>query len=1162
MKKYTLIIVLMLLCVWSSLRAQMVGTNVFLQGRYLEVGMRTNGAFGAPSAPAGYHPHTGSSSSTHLASVYDYGHDGWTVGSPPFMGDYTYVGSPHEGWGIQANVGRTHAFESGSFVHGSGGSLTGAITGYSNSAGTAKAIWSGTAAAGSLVVTKEIVVDTNASAVVVNVKLKNTSAAAIPGIYYLRTCDPDIDQTWPGGLFATDNKVVYQNDSANRVLVQAKAGGAVPGGIPFCLGARDNRAKAFIYNSWAVSTAVDFADIYNQTVPAIYGAYYYDLANQPGDIAIGIIFNLGTLAGGDSTTFKYSYIYNGASAIDSTLIPPCSGMPVAGLVNANSPVACASTPLILNVVGYSFATGISFQWQSSPDSATWTNISGATSVSYSFSGLTTSTFYRCKVICTHSGLTAFTPGFRVSYLAACPCLHTAGFMVPGPATACSTSVITLNTSGYTTGAGIALQWQTSADSVSWSDIAGATSVPYTFTGISATTFYRLKATCIATGLSVFSPVRKVAYSPTCSCATIATLLGGTATASTGMCSSCVLTLGLSGASSAYDINYQWQRSTSTSSTWSNIPGAINSIYTHSPTLPYFYRCKISCSGSGTTVYSTPVFVNVAAIILDDSVMQFTDTACSGQLFFIKASNNSPLLTVKTYFGDGLTLLSSLVVSGTFSYVNVGHAYAAPGHYSVKQVLYSDGVPMDSVLFTYLHRECNLFLLKFYSDGNGNCSKDAFETYSHNPFSVRVDSNGIPVDTLTVTGGVYYKARGPVGTIYAFTALSAYASIVCPSSGVIYDTIGTVSGLTRIRHFGFICTATAFDVAEYVTMQCGRHMATAKVLVANKICSETSATIQTSVSPKYIYVGSGVLSGVNISSGPFVAAPDLSWSTYPLSVASHNPLFTVNFRVPGAYLTIGDTVHSKYVAMPIIDDENPTNNVIIRVDTVKASYDPNMIEVFPPGCFDADTVLQYIVHFENKGNDTAHNVHVLDTLSPNLDASTFEMLATSANMNVYKYQDAGHTIIKFDFPNIKLLDSSWQGLNDGMFVFKIRTRPGLMYTSTIHNRVGIYFDENEVVMTNTVVNTKGCPSVPVNTGDLAPGPMLLIYPNPVFGELTIQSEKDVFNSFTISNAVGQEILKREMNGSKSTCDVSALPTGIYFVTLRGEGASEVRKFVKR
>ena len=71
----------------------------------------------------------------------------------------------------------------------------------------------------------------------------------------------------------------------------------------------------------------------------------------------------------------------------------------------------------------------------------------------------------------------------------------------------------------------------------------------------------------------------------------------------------------------------------------------------------------------------------------------------------------------------------------------------------------------------------------------------------------------------------------------------------------------------------------------------------------------------------------------------------------------------------------------------------------------------------------------------------------------------------------------------------------------------------------------------------------------------------IYPNPADGELTVTSGS-VYNSFTISNMMGQ-VLVRQAHNLKSVVNTANLPSGLYIVNLKttdGEGA--VRKFIKR
>lgn len=316
--------------------AQVSGSNMFLQGAYVEIGMNNNASFGACGSsgaiPSGYHPRPGS----NLAEVYDWGHDGWTVGTPAYMGDYTFPGSPFEGWELQIGTPgnpRCRAFQNcAGTIPGStpgGMTMTGSLTAYSNIGGRATGTWTGTANVGAagvtLAIRQETVVDTFASAVVVTTVLTNTSGAVAPNVYYLRSCDPDNTQTWPGGGFPTRNQIIHQNEDArHRVLVQTTHGSFTVPQSFMGLGTRDCRAKCFIYNSWPLSTAVDLSTVWAETyAPAQYtlgGCWPASCAQS--DIAIGLVYNLGNIAAGDSTIISYAYIWNGVDGIDSAFPDP------------------------------------------------------------------------------------------------------------------------------------------------------------------------------------------------------------------------------------------------------------------------------------------------------------------------------------------------------------------------------------------------------------------------------------------------------------------------------------------------------------------------------------------------------------------------------------------------------------------------------------------------------------------------------------------------------------------------------------------------------------------------------------------------------------------------------------------------------------------------
>ena len=62
----------------------------------------------------------------------------------------------------------------------------------------------------------------------------------------------------------------------------------------------------------------------------------------------------------------------------------CSGTPTGGTTNATvtNVTSCTANTTVLSLTGASSGCGITYQWQSSPNGSTWTNISGATSSTY------------------------------------------------------------------------------------------------------------------------------------------------------------------------------------------------------------------------------------------------------------------------------------------------------------------------------------------------------------------------------------------------------------------------------------------------------------------------------------------------------------------------------------------------------------------------------------------------------------------------------------------------------------------------------------------------------------------------------------------------------------------------------------------------------------
>lgn len=83
----------------------------------------------------------------------------------------------------------------------------------------------------------------------------------------------------------------------------------------------------------------------------------------------------------------------------------CSGTPTAGSAAASVTSGCSSYTTALSLSGATGGCGITYQWQSSPDNSTWSNIAGATSVTYTAT-VSSNTYYRCVLTCAGSSNSA------------------------------------------------------------------------------------------------------------------------------------------------------------------------------------------------------------------------------------------------------------------------------------------------------------------------------------------------------------------------------------------------------------------------------------------------------------------------------------------------------------------------------------------------------------------------------------------------------------------------------------------------------------------------------------------------------------------------------------------------------------------------------------
>jgi|GEM_PF-1173713 len=181
-----------------------------------------------------------------------------------------------------------------------------------------------------------------------------------------------------------------------------------------------------------------------------------------------------------------------------TALPVCAGTPLGGTATAGTASFTCSGSTTITLTGYTVASGITLQWQSSPAGAgTWSDIAGATLTTYSTGTISASKDYRCKVTCTNSALFAYSSTATVTINANVP-----GAAAATPTPVCAGGTTALSLTGSTV-ANSTYQWQSSPNNSTWTNIAGATSSTYNATPLS-NTYYRCVVTCTASATSLNS----------------------------------------------------------------------------------------------------------------------------------------------------------------------------------------------------------------------------------------------------------------------------------------------------------------------------------------------------------------------------------------------------------------------------------------------------------------------------------------------------------------------------------------------------------------------------------------------------------------------------------------------------------------------------------
>lgn len=164
-------------------------------------------------------------------------------------------------------------------------------------------------------------------------------------------------------------------------------------GSPPTAGAAANTVTTKL--QWATSTAGPWTDVvgsdYANTTSTT--CIQNTTTFTPGVGTIYIRFNSVFVS-----TVGDVYLYLDDISITSPAPPPCSGAPAPGNTLASATSVCAGSNVSLSLQNATLGSGVTYQWQSSPDGGSYTDIASATSSTYT-GVFNAATYYQCNVTC-------------------------------------------------------------------------------------------------------------------------------------------------------------------------------------------------------------------------------------------------------------------------------------------------------------------------------------------------------------------------------------------------------------------------------------------------------------------------------------------------------------------------------------------------------------------------------------------------------------------------------------------------------------------------------------------------------------------------------------------------------------------------------------------
>lgn len=442
--------------------------------------------------------------------------------------------------------------------------------------------------------------------------------------------------------------------------------------------------------------------------------------------------------------------------------------------------------------------------------------------------------------------------------------------------------------------------------------------------------------------------------------------------------------------------------------------------------------------------------------------------------------------------------------------------------------------------------------KLSIDPNMNCTFDGGD-YG---FPNQVISLGSTY-AITDQNGNFSKSVLPGSYVVSQPTPPTYYAQECPNANGVYNLPSVLAGSAHPGN-DFFDTTTVVVNDLVITFWCTAARATANQNVYITVRNVGSNVLN----PTATFTHDALMSFVSASGG--LSSYTLATRTLAYNVGTLNPgssrNFSASFSIPSLTAVGTAFTHSAEV-QPVAGDANPSDNVYAYSGMTVGAYDPNRKSVYPDGDIPVgDAYLNYVIEFQNTGNDTAFTVELRDTLDGDLDIATIEIIGASHN---YTWDINGLNSLRFTFANIMLPDSFInEPLSHGYVAYRIRTKDNLPLGTRVENTAAIYFDYNAPIITNTTLNTV---TGPVATDLAFENAGFKLFPNPAHDRVSIQLEGEWYGEthLELRDLQGRVVKSGAFEagrGENAKLSLTGLPAGIYLLRCSNGTQSAVQKLV--